>query len=782
MQGILMNADSMEKDSVSETMVLQGHVQIVYQGQHLTADYAKASLRSRQIDLIGHVEIITAKTTAGGEEIKLDYETNTGLIYNGYVQSGSVSFQGRLLQKTGEDEYYVLDADYTACTNCPSTWSFTGGTIRAELGGYAYIRNSWMRVGGVPIFWFPYLIIPLKSERQSGLLTPGFENSNTGGFAFSQPYFWAISRNTDATLTLKNYSLRGLKELGEYRYVPNENSLGTLSVAAINDRVFKNEDRVNAFRTPQEKNQDFTRWFTRYDHYYELPDGVVQRAHLNFASDLEYAKDFPLETMNFGDSAMENRVSVTKNTQSQHYSFEGDYYVNMLHSNPLAPNDDAVHRLPELHFAQTPQNIGRSDWLYSMDLDYVDFTRSGPGYDNLNSPTTVSGTTIRTTPYTCAHSTNPADPNDPNYDRRGDCQRQYRSYDPSRDLIRTGQRFDFQPSIYRSFKPIEGVDITPKFSYRETHYEFNVGEDPTNVRRYVRTELDNRMTFSSVYGDVQDPTASRYKHEIVPEITYSVIPWLDHKSHPFFGFNQQTESPFTSRDSISDGDLGSPYGLQFDYNDRIADRNLVTFALTNKLVEKRWVNNRPEYRQIASFRLAQSYDAYQDAEGGANKEAWSDISATIDVRLDHFQTYSTFNYFPSQKVTNTSSRVRLLNDYGQFLQLGLTKTYPIVPGQDPDTIHRTEDYTFSSGFISRYLNLMGRIVYDGNYANSDSHKTLKSWAYIAQFKPPGDCWLITFIQDQITGGDTTFKMSFEFTFDGIPKVPLPPEALDAFGF
>jgi LPS-assembly protein len=42
--------------------------------------------------------------------------------------------------------------------------------------------------------------------------------------------------------------------------------------------------------------------------------------------------------------------------------------------------------------------------------------------------------------------------------------------------------------------------------------------------------------------------------------------------------------------------------------------------------------------------------------------------------------------------------------------------------------------------------------------------------------------MITFIHDQITGGDTNVKLNFEFNFDGNPKPALPPETLDQFGF
>jgi LPS-assembly protein len=771
-QDILIDADSMFRDSIKDTAELEGNIQIVYQGQHIRADKARVHMRSKQIELFGNVEIMDAKNTIRGERVYLDYENNTGIIHNGMVQSGPVVFSGTTLQKIGDSEFIVSSADYTACTNCPASWSFSGSTVRAEMGGYAYIKNAILRFWDVPVFWFPYLVVPLKSDRQSGLLTPGFESSSTGGVAVALPYFWAINRNTDATITMKNYQKRGLKADVEYRYALNDTSEGMLNFASLYDNAFAEEERFNAYRPTDEKGVPINRWYTRYEHYLDMPDDFVHRAQINLASDLQYPKDFPLETLNHGDSAMDNRMSLTKNTKDQHFSADTSYYVNILHADPLNGNADAVHRLPELRYAQTQKNLGDTNFIFSMDLDYVNFARAGNSYDDLDPYTDPAGNPSKYLKNSC---------NRPDWENFPACRRIYDgNYDPTLDLIRTGQRLDFLPTIYYPIKIGNGIDIIPRVSYRETHYTFTVGEETNYVRRYLRTELGGRMNFSRIFGDTINPKSTRYKHEFIPEVSYTHIPWMQAANHPFFGSGQIDDSPYSSRDSISDGDLGGPYGLQFDYNDRIYDRNLVTLALVNKIVEKRWIGDRPDYRQIAALKIAQSYDATQ--ANRKDKEPWSDIVTTLDVRMDHFQTYTILNYFPRENLTNTSARVRVMNDSGQFGQIALTKQYKITPGVEVNTNSRTEDYTFSAGFVSPYLNLMGRMVYDANWTESETQDKIKSWAYIAQFKPPGDCWLISMIQDQTTGGDTNFRLNFEFTFDGVPKVPLAPEALDQFGF
>lgn len=762
----------MYRDNEKEVAELEGNIQIVFRGQHIKADKARVLLRSRQVELFGNVEVVDAKNTIVGEQVILDYESNTGIIYNGYVQSGSVMFSGSILQKTGDSDYVASSADYTACTNCPASWSFSGTTVRAELGGYAYIKNAVLRFGPVPVFWLPYLIVPLKSDRESGLLTPSFEISDKGGFAYSIPYFWAISRSTDATFEFKDYSKRGLKGLGEYRYVINENSQGAFNFGSIFDKAFAEDDRLNLYRPDNEKNDPLQRWFLRYEHYFEMPEGGVHRTQVNLASDLQYPKDFPTETLNHGDSAMENRVSYSKNTSIQHYSVDTSYYQNLLHGNPLSGNTDAVHRMPEFRFSQAQQNINNTNFIYSFDFNLTNFARSENAYDDMDQQT-INNTVVRFPKNTC---------NKPNWEDDNNCKRVYDGhFDPAMDLIRTGQRLDFRPAVYYPIKVGDGLDLVPKLSYRETHYNFNIDTDSYLIRRYLRTEFTGRANLSAIYGNSSDTTTSTYKHEILPEFTYTNLPWFSQGDHPFFGTGSVSEAPYSSRDSINDLDISGNYGVQFDYNDRVYDRTLLTFAVTNKLTEKRWLNKTPEYRQIGYLTLSQSYDPIQEKKTGV-AEPWSDLTATLDIRVDKLQTYAIFNYFPYHNVTNSSSRFRILNDLGQFLQVQLTRQYSITPGKAVDTSNRQEDYTISAGFISRYLNLMGKFVYDANWVEATGGKPVKSWAYIAQLKPPGDCMMVTFIHDQVTGGDTNFKFNFSFNFDGVAKPPLPPEALDTYGF
>lgn len=772
-QGVTIHADSIDRDTENDTVDLEGNVQVVFENQHLTCRKARINLRAKSIDASGQVVLTTPNATLSGNRIILDYENNTGLILNGFVQSGNVLFEGTQIQKINETTFIADDAHYTTCTTCPEAWSFSGSKIRAEIGGYAYIKNSFLHLGSFPVFWMPYLAVPLKSDRQSGVLTPGLEKSDSGGVAFAQSYFWAMSRSQDSTWTFKNYELRGLKGLLNYRYVLSENSKGELDTGFLRDRVFAESARLNKFRSNDQKNQLTDRWFLKYQHYYEMPDGIIHRAQVNNSSDLQYSTDFPLETLNYGDSAMENRTSVTKNTESQHLSVDSSYYKNLIQSNPLASNDDAVHRLPEFRFSQADTKIGQSEFLYAFDLDYANFARENFAYDDLNAaydPKSNSNSRhiVATGGANCSSAT---------WEQNPEC-KQLRDglYEPKKDLIRTGQRLDLKPTIYRPMK-IQNFDILPRLTYRETQYTFPVSDNTHATRRSIRADISSKTSFTHIYGDFSKLQSERFKHEIQPEIKATSIPWIDQPKHEFFG-EQSEDLPFLSQDSISDADLNGPAGIQFDYNDRVYDRKIVTLGLTNKITRKTWSDGTPNYLQFVVWKLAQSYDVYQ-AERNPNSQPLSDLLSDLKVDLSNFQIYQQANYYPYQHVTNTSTRVRLNNDRADFFQTEHIQSYNISPGKE-DPGDRKEQFTFSVKKNVSWLDLVGKLSYDMRPQNNQEN--VQSWGYGARIKFPGDCLFFNIMNYRVAGGDTNFKFNVAFIWDGEQKAPLSETIISQFGF
>ncbi|NJL25562.1 MAG: LPS-assembly protein LptD, partial [Calothrix sp. SM1_5_4] len=131
------------------------------------------------------------------------------------------------------------------------------------------------------------------------------------------------------------------------------------------------------------REEGFNRWFTRYGHYFDLPDGYVSRADINLVSDLRYPRDFPDELPGHGDPALESRASISRSTDNHYWSAEGSMYTNLLKEYPMANNEDSVNRLPEIKYSLKERQLLEDGPFFSLNVDYVNFARNNFNYDDL---------------------------------------------------------------------------------------------------------------------------------------------------------------------------------------------------------------------------------------------------------------------------------------------------------------------------------------------------------------------------------------------------------------
>lgn len=734
--GVLINADSMYRDLDKKIVKLSGNVQVVFQGQHLSCDEAVLDLRAQTITAEGHVILSNERVHIEGDRIVFNYKQDVGHIYKGFVQSGRAIFEGDVIEKVARDRYLATNAEYTACETCPPGWSFSGNRIDAELGGYARIQNPIFRIAGVPVLVLPSIIVPLKSSRQTGFLVPKGGASVVGGLEIAESYFWAINRSQDLTLTGRWYEFRGLKGQGDYRYVLSEKSRGQLQGAWMRDRAFLHEYT----NLPQ----DFDRWYLWYNHHHEMPENYVSRMDIKGISDLRYPRDFSKEILDHGDPAIENKASISKLRDDDYFSAEIAFYTNLLRAYPAADNSDAVHRFPEIRYSFKETQLGENGPSLSLDLDYANFARNHQ-YDDL----TLDG----------SGNLQPI-----GIGSEGQIQRDGK-FDIGTDRYRTGQRLDIRPTIAYPFQIAKKFDVVPSVSFRETQYGFHPsnqavsdGFSPTAARRYLQTDLRARTEFSAIFGDLSDPKSNRWKHSIEPEVSYSQIPWIRTPNHPFFG--NFLGLPYARQyQPVNDSDIANTNSkIQFDYQDRTFERKVVDFALTNRLTRKIWLNGQPDYKTIGIFRLSQAYDFYEAQS--ATPHPWSSLNALLDVRLDHFETYTTAAYNGYAKVSDISSRVRFMNSPRNYLQVAYTRNYILTDRYEVAQNGETRNVGLGAGFITKYIEAEGQMNFNA------TNWEVQSWKYNLNIRPPGRCWVIRIEHHLPVGGTSEIGGSLNFDFGG----------------
>ena len=71
----------------------------------------------------------------------------------------------------------------------------------------ALYKNAFLRIYDIPIMYFPKFFHPDPSvKRQSGFLIPRFTNNSMVGSGTTIPYFWAMTKDRDMTITPKLYA------------------------------------------------------------------------------------------------------------------------------------------------------------------------------------------------------------------------------------------------------------------------------------------------------------------------------------------------------------------------------------------------------------------------------------------------------------------------------------------------------------------------------------------------------------------------------------------------
>jgi LPS-assembly protein len=141
----------------------------------------------------------------------------------------------------GEGKYRLTDATYSTCAPAAGRdpdWFARTTDLRLDYDeeeGTA--RNATLYFKGAPILYSPWLSFSLNNERKSGLLTPTLGSTSRGGAEYTQPFYWNIAQNMDATVAPRFMSKRGTLWNGEYRYL-NPSYSGTMQGQYLpNDRL-----------------------------------------------------------------------------------------------------------------------------------------------------------------------------------------------------------------------------------------------------------------------------------------------------------------------------------------------------------------------------------------------------------------------------------------------------------------------------------------------------------------------------------------------------------------
>ena len=354
---INISADKMSYHKAEERLEAEGNVQVIRGNMVINTENLTYDQFSDTVTATGGVTLSEDGSSFQGDEMKYNLSKEKVSITRGkiFIEEDNYHISGEKLVKEGGNKYSITDGVFTTCDGPSPSWLIKASKVDVEIGGYLFAKHARLHVKSIPVLYLPWMAAPLKTERQTGLLAPLFGYSDKDGFAYKQPFFWAISRSQDATITLNYLERRALGADTEYRYVRKKGSQGNLKF----DYLYE--------RRPVVEN----RWLASATHKEEIDNSLYLSYDLNAISDDKYLYDYGVNADIYSQQMLESSLSLVKNWQTQTLVTRFKYFRNLV-----LKEDTTLQRLPEITLTGKRMEIGETSFYFQHNSRFDNFWRN----------------------------------------------------------------------------------------------------------------------------------------------------------------------------------------------------------------------------------------------------------------------------------------------------------------------------------------------------------------------------------------------------------------------
>jgi len=354
-----LKSDTLQYFKAQDIYLAVGSVSIRQGALHVQADSARFKNDTGEVEAFGNVHFSDGENEFEARRVVFNIDTHLGVLYHGkiFLKEDNYYVRGEQVVRTALDRYELKMGSFTAC-DCEDNpaWQLRAEDLDLTIDEYLFARNVFFYIKGMPVFYLPYFIYPVKTERQTGLLIPRIGYGSRYGFRYQQDFFWAISRHQDATISLEHRGTKG-EGLGlEYRYVMSRKSFGQLNTVYFRDR----ENAVD-------------RWEVRYTHEQRISDRVRAKLDLSYVNENDTFQSLSDRTAERAVQNVESNFIVTYQGDASFAYLLARYTQDLTTpSNNLTPQ-----RLPELGYNLIEYRLGEGPFYFNLDTTAVNFWSEG---------------------------------------------------------------------------------------------------------------------------------------------------------------------------------------------------------------------------------------------------------------------------------------------------------------------------------------------------------------------------------------------------------------------
>lgn len=314
----------------------------------------------------GNVRINRAGNVFEGPQLELKVESFEGFFNEPryrFLQNGAYGEADRV-DFIDDKRAIIRNATYTTCRRKPGPswmpdWILRAASIRIDQEEQTGVADdALLSFMGLPLLPVPKLSFPLSDTRKSGFLPPTIGLDNLNGVEFTQPYYWNIAPNRDATFFPALMTKRGVDLGGEFRYLENSYN-----------------GSVRANYMPNDSLRDRDRWAYTLKHGQLIGSPVAGvrnlglNLNLNRVSDDNYWRDFSRSTPSLTQRLLASEGSLAWSSGPVSFQARALKWQVLQDANaPILPPYDRVPQLLARYAGNLPGGM-----VGSLDADYTQF-------------------------------------------------------------------------------------------------------------------------------------------------------------------------------------------------------------------------------------------------------------------------------------------------------------------------------------------------------------------------------------------------------------------------
>ncbi|MEZ9129870.1 LPS assembly protein LptD [Vibrio splendidus] len=252
------------------------------------------------------------------------------------------------IAKTGKAVYEIEDGSITSCPIGDNAWRLRASSIDVDQNEeQATFYNPRFEIQSVPVFYLPYLTVPIGDTRKTGFLYPTVSYGSSDGFEAEIPVYWNLAPNYDLETTFKYMQERGTQLNSKFRYLSDFGEGSIKSEYLPDDKKYKEKG---------------DRWGAQLEHSGIFQESWLFEVDYSKVSDIDYFTDV-------SSSSIGNREDgqLLQEGKATYRSQNWDASVLVRDFQVLTKDDNLPYRLmPQLEY-----NYYAPEVMKYLDFDMI---------------------------------------------------------------------------------------------------------------------------------------------------------------------------------------------------------------------------------------------------------------------------------------------------------------------------------------------------------------------------------------------------------------------------